>query len=173
MRRFPALALTLAAGLATLTACGSDTDDAVTAISSAPTVSTVTVTAPASSTSEPAPEVTDEIEATEQETEQETEAADTGSVGSDACAAATDAALHAAVRASAKFSGAENQGAYRRIQCSAPFAIATTVGNPQSSGILFRRDGARWVVLDVGSAMQCAQYGVTAAQVPALEGCGV
>ena len=47
-------------------------------------------------------------------------------------------------------------------------AVALTV---QGSGVLFRRDGSRWTVLDVGSAIQCAQYGVTVDD--ALEGCVV
>ena len=88
------------------------------------------------------------------------------------CAAATEESLLAALKASPDF--------YRRvahptgfgdIQCSAPFALGSTAGTVQGSGVLFRRDGSRWTVLDIGSAIKCAQYGVT--EDDGLEGCVV
>jgi hypothetical protein len=87
--------------------------------------------------------------------------------GIDTCAAATKEALLAELHPVVP--GFD----FRRVQCSAPFALATSTGTDtmQSSGYLFRRDGSRWTLLDVGSAMACAQYGVTAAD--ALEGCSV
>ena len=86
--------------------------------------------------------------------------------GVDVCAAATEEALLAELKPVPGFG-------FRRIQCSAPFALATSPGTDtvQSSGFLFRRDGSRWTVLDKGSAIDCAQYGVTADD--ALEGCVV
>ncbi|WP_286274349.1 hypothetical protein [Mycobacterium antarcticum] len=92
--------------------------------------------------------------------------------GVDVCAAATEEALLAELKSSPNFyERVAYATGFWRVQCSPPFALGATQGTVQSSGALFRRDGSRWTVLDVGSAMACAQYGVTAAD--ALEGCVV
>jgi hypothetical protein len=91
--------------------------------------------------------------------------------GVDVCAAATEDALLAALKTSPDFRRVAQPTGFGHIQCSAPFALGFTEGTVQGSGVLFRRDGSRWTVLDVGSAIDCAQYGVTADD--ALEGCVV
>ncbi len=89
----------------------------------------------------------------------------------DVCAAATGEALLAALKSSPDYRRVAYPTGFGHIQCSPPFALGATEGTVQSSGVLFRRDGSRWTVLDVGSAIDCAQYGVTADD--ALEGCVV
>lgn len=90
----------------------------------------------------------------------------------DICTAATADALLEALKSSPDFySRVAYPTGFLRIQCSAPFALGSTAGTVQSSGVLFRRDGSRWTVLDVGSAIECAQYGVT--DDDTLEGCVV
>src|SRR4029077_20111520 len=80
-------------------------------------------------------------------------------------------ALLAALKSSPDYRRVAYPTGFGHIQCSPPFALGATEGTVQSSGVLFRRDGSRWTVLDVGSAIDCAQYGVTADD--ALEGCVV
>jgi hypothetical protein len=89
----------------------------------------------------------------------------------DVCAAATGEALLAALKTSPDYRRVAYPTGFGQIQCSPPFALGSTEGTVQSSGVLFRRDGSRWTVLDVGSAIDCAQYGVTADD--ALKGCVV
>jgi hypothetical protein len=95
--------------------------------------------------------------------------------GGDVCAAATEEALMAELKSSPGFySRLAHPIGFLSIQCSPPFAIGWTAVSSitfQPAGVLFRRDGSRWTVLDIGTAMACAQYGVTAAN--ALEGCVV
>lgn len=166
MRRPTVLILTFVVAMTTATACASDSDNPTTAASSSPAASSVTTP--------PSTVVTTTVEETV--TSAQDPGVDQGTEASPAddevCAAATAESLLEALKASPDF--------YRRvaypaslgyIQCSAPFALGSTVGTVQSSGVLFRRDGSRWTVLDVGSAMHCAQYGVT--EDDALEGCVV
>lgn len=161
MRRLSVLALAFAAAITTATACGSDSDNPTTAASSSP--------AAASGTAPPSTVVETTVPPQDPGAQQDTDAAPENV---DVCAAATAEALLEALKSSPDF--------YRRvarptglgqIQCSPPFARAGTQGTVQGSGVLFRRDGSRWTVLDVGSAMHCAQYGVTADD--RLEGCVV
>ena len=185
MRRLLVLPAALAAAAVSLTACGSDTDSSA-AVSSTPasasasvaapstTAESTTSSAPESETDEvaPAPTVTDEIVDGPPPAATQTQAPKSP-LGSDACAFATEDSLMAALRSTPAFTRTASPTGFRRIQCSTPFALASTSGTPQSSGVLFQRTGQSWTVLDVGSAIQCAQYGVTAAQAPALEGCVV
>ncbi|MGU3293683.1 hypothetical protein [Williamsia sp. M5A3_1d] len=179
VRRLPVLAATLIAPVALLTACGSDEGS-----TSAESTSAVPITSSATAdTPSPAPEssttaTNESAPAADDATGDDTAVEETASItlsplGSDACAFATPDALMAALRSTPEFDRVARPTGFRRIQCSAPFALASTSGTPQSSGVLFTRAGDGWTVLDVGSAMQCAQYGVTAAQAAALEGCVV
>ncbi len=165
MRRLSVLTLTLAVALMFATACSSDSDNPTTAASS-PAISTAT--APSSTL----------VETTVEETApprdpgapQDTDAPPVAPENVDVCAAATADALMEALKSSPGFySRVASPTHFGSIQCSAPFALATTAGTVQGSGVLFRRDGSRWTVLDVGSAIDCAQYGVTVDD--ALEGC--
>jgi hypothetical protein len=169
VRRQSVLTLILVVALASVTACRSDSDNPRTAASSSRAISTVT--APPSTL----------VETTGAQTapprdpgaSQDTDAAPAAPEHvDDVCAAATEELLLAALKSSPNF--------YKRvayptglgsIQCSPPFALGGTRGTVQGSGVLFRRDGSRWTVLDVGSAIHCAQYGVTVDD--ALEGCVV
>jgi hypothetical protein len=141
MRRRSVLAVTGAVAIATATACGSGGSVPATAASPSPTT-VVGSTTP-----------------------QAAEAADV-------CATATAESLLDALKASPDFyKRVAHPSALTGIECSAPFVVAGTVGTVQGTGVLFRWDGSRWTVLDIGSAMHCAQYGVTAAD--GLTGCVV
>jgi hypothetical protein len=162
MRRLSVLALTFAAAITTATACGSDSDNPTTAASSSPAASGVT--APPSTVVEA--RVPPQDRGARQDTDAAPENVD------DVCAAATEELLLAALKSSPDFYGrVARPTGLGHIQCSPPFALAGTEGTVQGSGVLFRRDGSRWTVLDVGSAMDCAPYGVTADD--RLEGCVV
>jgi hypothetical protein len=167
VRRLSVPTLILVVALTSATACRSDSDNQTTAASSSPAVSTVTA---------PPSTLVETVEPTAPPRDpgapQDTDASPAAPENVDVCAAATGALLLAALKSSPDF--------YRRvahptglggIQCSPPFALGFTQGTVQGSGVLFRREGSRWTVLDVGSAMDCAQYGVTAED--ALEGCVV
>ncbi len=174
MRRLPALAVAFAAAAVSLTACGTD-DDPATAISSpvASATSATSSSAPTSTTTETVPTENETGDAAVAPEVGEAETTERSPLGSDACAFATQDSLMAALRSSPDFNRVASPTGFRRIQCSTPFALASTSGTPQSSGVLFERTGDSWTVLDVGSAIECAQYGVTVAQAPALEGCVV
>ncbi len=156
MRRPSVLTMTLVAALTIATACGSDSSSA--AIS--------TVIAPSSTL------VATTVEETASSAAPGTAASPAAPENADVCAAATEGSLLAALRSSPDFNRrVAHPTGFGRIQCSAPFALGSTAGTVQGSGVLFRWDGSRWTVLDVGSAMHCAKYGVTAED--ALEGCVV
>jgi hypothetical protein len=88
------------------------------------------------------------------------------------CAAATADALMEALTSSPDFyTRAGSPTGIRSVQCSAPFALGWTEGSVQPPGVLFRRDDSRWTVLDLGTAINCGQYGVTAED--DFEGCRV
>jgi uncharacterized protein YgiB involved in biofilm formation len=158
MRRLSVLTLTFAAAITTATACGSDGDNPTTAASSSPAASGVTA---------PPSTVETTVPAQDPGAQQDTDAAPENV---DVCTAATAEALLEALKSSPDFyRRVASPNGFGSIQCSAPFALATTAGTVQGSGVLFRRDGSRWTVLDVGSAIDCTQYGVTADD--ALEGC--
>jgi hypothetical protein len=149
--------LILVVALISATACRSDRDHEMTATAPSSTVIATTHAETAPPGNPGPPEDTDASPAAPEHVD-------------DVCAAATGELLLAALRSSPDF--------YRRvahptglggIQCSPPFALGFTQGTVQGSGVLFRREGSRWTVLDVGSAMDCAKYGVTASD--ALEGC--
>jgi hypothetical protein len=161
MRRLSVLTLTFAAAVTTASACGSDSDNPTTASSSSPAASGVS--AP------PSTVVETTVPAQDPGAQQDTDAAPEDV---DVCTAATAEALLEALKSSPDFyRRVASPNGFGSIQCSAPFALATTAGTVQGSGVLFRRDGSRWTVLDVGSAIDCTQYGVTADD--ALEGCVV
>ncbi len=154
MRRLSVLTLTLTVALMIATACGSNPYNPMTAAPSSPAVATGM--APANTL----------VATTVEET------AVSAAPDADVCAAATEESLLAALRSSPDFnSRVAHPTGFGHIQCSAPFAVGWTTGTVQGSGVLFRRDGSGWSVLDVGSAMHCAKYGVTTDD--ALEGCVV
>jgi hypothetical protein len=168
VRRLSVLTLILAVALTIATACTSDSDNPTTAALSSPAIPTVT--AP------PSTLVETKVEGTAPPRNpgapQDTDTSPAAPENVDVCAAATEELLLAALKSSPDFyRRVAHPTGFGHIQCSAPFALGSTAGTVQGSGVLFRRDGSRWTVLDVGSAIHCAKYGVTADD--ALEGCVV
>ena len=172
MRRVTVV-LPLAAAVVALAGCSSSDDSADAVQSSASATTSISTSAVASAPTATATAEDGAVEPAPTQTATQVVPPATATVQPTAadvdCSLATPPALLTAVEATEISSRMVDPIAFTDIRCAGPFAVGRSAPpDTQGADVLFRRDGGRWVALDLGSAIDYARWGATPDQVSRL-----